>query len=449
MPYPSGWLGDPPGSFAPARLETPIPANVAGSLAGEALPVMEARLGRPLRFWQRYAATRMLEVDGDGRLVWPFVLDSTPRQSGKSWLIREISLWRAGQADRFGEPQSVIHVAKDLGLARRIMSQAWRWALEVGLEARKSNGQESVVWPDGESGWLIRSQDASYGWTGSTAHVDEAWAISPEVVWEGLYPTLVERAQSQLVLHSTAHRRASALVPRVLPDWLAGAGLVLLWGAAPDADFDDPAVWRAASPHWSPGREAAMRRSRSEPGFEQQWLNVWPDVLAGPGWLSVVAWSNLACGDMPAGDPSIAVESALDGSGLAVARAVGVGEGACVQALHVDSVASMRDVVDRWAADGGQVVAGKSLMGLCDPRWQAKPVTQADFAGATAAFVDAVKSGRLSHVPGGDLDHQMPAMILKGIGSGAVLTGDRVHVARSAVWAAWAALSRKEAVFVV
>ena len=66
LPYESGWLGDPPDTWSPPRAETPVPDVVAGSLAEQAIPQMEKRLGRRLRFWQRYATTRLLEVDADG-----------------------------------------------------------------------------------------------------------------------------------------------------------------------------------------------------------------------------------------------------------------------------------------------------------------------------------------------------------------------------------------------
>jgi len=36
------------------------------------------------------------------------------RQLGKSWLLRELLLWRIHQGDRFGEPQDVLHTGKDL-----------------------------------------------------------------------------------------------------------------------------------------------------------------------------------------------------------------------------------------------------------------------------------------------------------------------------------------------
>src|SRR3546814_12000305 len=62
---------------------------------------------------------------------------------------------------------------------------------------------------------------------------------------------------SDLVLTSTAHRRATSL----MRTWLADAQamtdpetLLLLWAAPVGSDPGDPEVWRAASPHWSEDR---------------------------------------------------------------------------------------------------------------------------------------------------------------------------------------------------
>ena len=49
--------------------------------------------------------TTVCAYDADGRLCWETIVLSTSRQVGKSWLLRDLCLWRMHQAARFGEPQ--------------------------------------------------------------------------------------------------------------------------------------------------------------------------------------------------------------------------------------------------------------------------------------------------------------------------------------------------------
>src|SRR4029077_13727791 len=77
----------------PRYMTVPHP-RATGSIGPAFIRFAEDRTGRPLRWWQRLVATRLLEVDGDGRLVWETLILSMARQLGKSWLLRELLLWR-------------------------------------------------------------------------------------------------------------------------------------------------------------------------------------------------------------------------------------------------------------------------------------------------------------------------------------------------------------------
>src|SRR4029077_20606721 len=97
----------------PRFMTVPHPRAV-DSLGKAFVKFAEGREGRPLRWWQRLVAARLLEVDAAGVLVWDTLLLTMARQLGKSWLLRELILWRIHQADRFDEPQDVLHTGKDL-----------------------------------------------------------------------------------------------------------------------------------------------------------------------------------------------------------------------------------------------------------------------------------------------------------------------------------------------
>ena len=475
VPWLAGLLDDIPAEASLPRLMTVPHPRATGSFGREASEMARQRWGLRLRWWQELAITRALEHDGDGRLVWPEVVESTPRRAGKSVGVRVGSLWRIHQAERFGEAQLVMFTGKDLPICKEIHRKAWPWALGTeGALVRRTNGQEELEVADafGGSRWIVRGQEAVYGYDVTVGRVDEAWAVPLRVVDDGLEPAMLERVDPQLHLTSTAHRKATGLMLSKIgrgerelgsPDGL----LLMLWGADPAADVADRRVWRAASPFWSDHRLELMERKfrqamsgemdpddpdESDPleSFKAQYLNIWPARRsARNGVFARDVWDGWAVpGGWPDGVPAgvVAVESALNGDGLAVARAARLPGGrVVVQAVHVSDLAAMRGLVESWRAGGALVRVGKSIAGLMSYEWHAQPLTSDRFAEATAAFLDACRSGECGHVAGPDLDGQMGQMRVKGIGQGAVLTAKTpVHVARSAVWAVWAVLSRQD-----
>ena len=72
-----------------------------------------------------------------------------------------------------------------------------------------------------------------YGASANLILLDEVWGVSPDDYREGLRPTQVARVQPQLWALSTAHRRATSLMPELMAPARAGQGRVMLadWGA--------------------------------------------------------------------------------------------------------------------------------------------------------------------------------------------------------------------------
>jgi hypothetical protein len=129
----------------PRYMTSPHPRAV-GSFGPEFAAWSERRSGRSLRWWHQLAATRMLEHDQVGHLVWLWVLLSTSRQVGKSVLLGELALWRIHQARRWGEQQMVLMTSKDIPAAREVHRSARLWArTREGWTVREANGQER--WP--------------------------------------------------------------------------------------------------------------------------------------------------------------------------------------------------------------------------------------------------------------------------------------------------------------
>ena len=259
-----------------------------------------------MRWWQRLVATRLLEVDKRGELVWETVVWTMARQLGKSWLLRELLLWRIHQGERFGEPQDVMHTGKDVAVTKEVQRPARTWAKARphDYKVREVNGQEEIEYlPDG-SRWMLRAKEAVYGYSVSCAAADEAWKV--EVVVRsrrGLRRRWSNASQPQLLLVSTAHRLTTELMLERRRVALAGledgdGDLLIEWSAPHDAELDDVEAWRLASPHWTPKRERMIRKRLEaakmgevdvdaeepdpEQSFRAQWLNQWPRRRTAP-----------------------------------------------------------------------------------------------------------------------------------------------------------------------
>jgi hypothetical protein len=355
-------LLDVPDDAAPPLAMTPPHPKATGSYGPAAIAWVKAELGIELRWWQRLAFCRQLEHDAAGRLVWRTVVESGPRRIGKSIRLRAMALWRLDHADLFGEEQLAIHTGKDVAIVREIHRQAWSWATERDdWSVRKGVGQEEVI--KGAHRWLVRSTDAVYGYSVCLGMVDEAWAVAPATYSEGLEPATMERSSPQLLLTSTAHRRATSLMKTKITEALTaddGETLLLLWAAPPDADVTDPTVWKAASPHWSPDRERMIRAKLEQAqageaapeaddpdplaGFTAQYLCQWQltERAAGRGEPLITEddWAALATTAPNRAPDGAAVESWF-GEGVTLALAWKVGDrvvAACID--HADMPAA-------------------------------------------------------------------------------------------------------------
>ena len=428
-----------------------------------------------MRWWQRLVATRLLEVDAAGRLVWETLVLSLARQLGKSWLLRELCFWRIHQAGHYGEPQDVLHTGKDMAICKEVQRPARIWAKARPQEyrVREVNGQEEIEYlADGQgSRWMLRAKEGVYGYAVSVAAVDEAWKVKASSVDEGLTPTMAEREQPQLYLISTAHRQATKLMLERRQVALAhledGAGdLLIEWSAPAGAELEDLDGWRAASPHWTPRRRGlvaarleAMRAGEMEDpdeadpeeSFRAQWLNQWPAKIHQPSGptaplLAAGVWADLATDELEADGP------------VYVALEDDYGLGAAVGAVR--RLADGRLEVDGWLrADWDSAVAdlerlagaypirkllvGSSLIDRLPGRMraQAQQCGGADTKAGLALLRDLAAGGMVAHdYSTTELDQTLELATVKEAPTGLYLVAKGpTHLVRAVVWALVAA----------
>jgi hypothetical protein len=465
-------LRRPPKDAMWPRLMTVPHHRAVGSLGPEFIAFAEERSGKPLRWWQRLAVTRMLEVDKAGELVWETILLSMPRQLGKSWLLRELCLWRMHQHDRFGEAQDVLHTGKDLAVCKEVQRPARIWAkARSEYRVREVNGQEEIELLEDGSRWMLRAKEAVYGYSVSLAAADEAWKVKTSSIEEGLEPTMVERTQPQLLLVSTAHRLSTTLMlsrrQLALEQLEDGDSdlLMLEWSAPRGADLDDREAWRRASSHWSARRErtiakqleAALSNTFDDPEesdpiawFRAQWLNEWPQKPVETGstedLLPPGMWADRAfAGVTSTGPVWVALEDNW-GHGAAVA-AVGRTDDGRLE-LYGEMFTEWDSAVD-WTRRLGEhrpirdLQVGASMIDRmpADMTPRPRPATQTQTRTGLSLLRDLVLNAQVVHdETTAELDEAFAkAQVREALSGLQLVVFDEAHLVKAAVWALAAA----------
>lgn len=431
----------PENAAPPLAMSGPHPRAV-GSYGAEFTAWMASEYRVKLRWWQELAATRQLEHDEDGVLVWREIVETGPRRIGKSVRLRGVACWRCSIADRIGETQLSMLVSKDLAVGKEIHRGSWRWAEQKGWKVTRLNGGQEIEAPD-ESRWLLRADTAVYGYDVGYGQVDESWGVDPQSITDGLEPALLERMWSQLHMTSTAHVKATSLMRRRLLAALRNADpnvLLLMWGAHPLADMSSEETWRSASPHWSADRRDLMSRKyaaalagQDEPEFDDpdpirgwaaQYLNAWP-LLESRGGGIFPRWVELATKAEPPEPQALGVAADLDQAWLSLGAATG-GEQPHVGSVLRQSAQEKAEFVaevDRIQRERGctVVVDGKGPASFVIPDLQDAGVSLTvigldQFVQASADLVAAVSSGAVQHGNYEDLNAAVEAAGWRKIG---------------------------------
>ena len=268
---------------------------------------------------------------------------------------------RLHHADLFGETQTILHVANKRDTAMEVLRPAGLWAVNMyGKQAtRWGNTGAGITLPSGDR-WLIHAANdsAGVGYSCSMVFADEAWKIPRGVIDDALTPTMSERIQPQIYLVSTAGDSTSdlmityrSLAIDTLDPVEPGGILLLEWSSPPDADPEDPETWMWASPEWTPKREAFVRQQFArieESSFRREWCNQW--VTRSGHWLKDSWWTETISDTQlpPQVLWTVAVESAFDGMGHAIAVAAVLDDGRLV--VRATTHRTIREVDERLAA---------------------------------------------------------------------------------------------------
>jgi hypothetical protein len=463
------WLDDlrevPEDSVWPRYATAPHP-GATGSYGSEVERSARRRGGVALRWWQRLFARLLLQHDDAGELVFLSALLSTARQSGKTVGLREVGWWRLHSGELFGETQNVLHTARNFAPARNTLAPVLDSVDEELYATRRMTNLLQLTRLEDLSIWVAIALTAAYSRTSSLSIVDESWDVSVADVEEGIEPTLAEPASSQLLLASTAHRRATGLMlgrRSVLLGSLREptTSMILEWSAPRVADIADPATWRMASPHWSIRRERrvadalerAQRGESDDPrgpdpieSFRNQWLNQWPLPSAardrtGEVFLSVEEWAERVTSSKVYVDYVMAVEVAAGETTFGVVGAGITADGTIV--LSAETFGTRPALFE--ALQASMVGVSTVLVGANMYHWPQIQELQATVVsrGGTETLLAlpllrlGVREGDVLHIPDEQLDAQVEELRVRST------TGNRLGISsksrndlvRCAAWA--------------
>jgi phage terminase large subunit-like protein len=242
--------------IAEARLFPPPlrPLNRGTSYGYDVIDFAEA-IGQPLIPWQQWAVKHALEINKDGTYRFRTVLIMVARQSGKSHLVRMLTLWRM----LFDEDcRLVLGTAQDLAQA----SNQWKLTLAIIKETpylarrlayeRHVNGQEAFGLKNGAE-YMVRSANANAGRGFSVDGLicDELRTHRDSRAWSALNYTTMARPNPLTICVSNAGDDESVVLNRLREAALTGqdetVGL-LEWSAPEGCELDDIDAWRQANP---------------------------------------------------------------------------------------------------------------------------------------------------------------------------------------------------------
>lgn len=398
---------------------------------GPAVGEVARRLGKPLMPWQQYVADVALELDPvTGRLAYDEIGLTVPRQSGKSTLILAKAVHRASATQFFGGRQRIVYTAQTRNKAR----EKWEEDYAADLKASKTfapkikthfgNGNEHIRFANGSRfGIEANTEKAGHGGTLDEAYIDEAFAQVDNRLEQAFRPAMITRPNTQLAWVSTAGWSDGS--PFLLGKVARGREQVEMgvreglayfeWSADPDADPEDPDVWRSCMPALghtiTEEAIAAELRAMADnlADFRRAYLNQW--VAKGAGEEAVIdpdAWAMLEGREDKRPTPvAFSVEVSEDRKwsqiGLAGVRSDG--------RRHVQIVEARRGT--RWVAERVQELvaewkplavalnpsgpAGSLLGALAERGVDVVKVGGQELGQACGLFVDSVDDESLAH----------------------------------------------------
>lgn len=442
---------------------------------GQAIADLAAKRGVKLMPWQR----RMFDVatqHEDGAYLYPLVIVSVPRQSGKTEGLHCLVDHKLHHGALDGSDFEGGLTAQTR--ADAVMTwQAWLREyldnddLASRLEVRRAGGSEGFALGRNRLRVYSPLPTASHGRVLSQYLWDEIWSFDETrgaEILQGVMPTMITKRDRQIWMVSTAGSVDSTFFRGYVDRGRAGdSGMCYIeYGCPPGYDALDLRHW----PEWHPALGLTIDRKGIEqakdifgddiPGFLRAYGNVWPEGLSNTGAIDAHVWES--AGDTPDDVPPAAGQGAcvavdVDPYGLSASICVAWRDGKTVRVELAEHREGVAWIVPRATEICARLrvrqIVGHDY-GPCVPTLDrlersglsVQRMTGRQASAATQDFLSGLREGRIRHVRS-DLLTQTAAQIqTRPYGDGVqwVRKGSGVTSAlTAATWAVAAVESQK------
>lgn len=334
------------------RLEA-MRRDTEGSFAQRAAELYHDLLGMQLMAWQLRALAGLLAFDKQGKLAHRISLVSVARQNGKTTAMQALILWWLLERPRTHGPQRVVTSAHRFEIAKVNFGVLAPLLVErFGAKAMWSHGRESIRMPDGSQWLLVASKPmAGHGLSPDLIVLDEAWAVSDEVIDGAFLPSQRARPEPLFSMWSTAGTEDSRAMQRWRDQGIAAIDQpsqmhFAEWSPPAGSSEFDPETWRYANPALGvtiqPEQLALELDAPNRAQFLRASLNMW--VSAEQAWLPPGTWPELTAPEPELKGGTVFMESRTGESRYFLLRAVRDGDG-----VYVKYLGERRSLRDTWA----------------------------------------------------------------------------------------------------
>lgn len=437
---------------------------------GPAVAAVAEIIGRPLMPWQRYVADVGLEIDEADRFCYSLVVETVPRQSGKTTVNGAVMSQRA-LANKNARVWFTMQTA--LAAVDWLTNEFWPLLGGVGNSAtiRRMSGSENIKWR--QSGGLMRpfppNPTALHGKVSDLVVVDECWAfdlVRGQQLDQAIVPTQATRPNAQVWKCSTAGDATSLW-------WLgtveAGRAAVeagrtegvayFEWSCPDHLDPADPAAWPQYHPAYgrtigAESMQAALDMLGREE-FARAYGNKWVAMVARV--IPLLAWRAAQDDTAPiptAGRVALGFDVALDRADAAIVAAHR--DEAGVAHLEVADYrpetgwlrARLAELTERWQPVAVAYDAAGPMLDVADTLARAPASSRAagvktrDYAAACAGLLEALGAGTVRIRPHSALDAAAAMAARRHVGDtwvwGRRQSGASISALTAATVALWA-----------